>query len=234
MTEPFRSAVHLRVNFCATTDQLKQYGTAILPDGAMVYVTGVDRVYRLRKNLGSNYDTLTGLILIPADQTRNRWILEEANGAPAWQATMILNAVNNVTGPAQNQWQALGSTPGQFLLIDGDPIAFELNATSGQLTYQGPRRKFTIAYQLSITGTAGTNVAPYAAISVVSDIPVGSSGAERDKGAQTASFSNGTNCCISGQRTVTLDTLDDIRIMLKNTSGTEVMPVVTATLSIKP
>lgn len=234
MTEPFRSAVHLRHNLCVTTAELQRYGTAILPDGATVYVSGSDRVYRLWKNLGSGYDIAHDLVIVPADQTSNRWVLETINGAPAWQATMVLNTPNTVTPPAQTQWQALGSTPGSFILSDGDPDAFSLNPTSGLITYKGITRKVTLAYQLSISGSAGSNVIPYAAISVSNDIAVGSTGSNNEKGAQTASFSNGTNCCIAGQRTVTLSLNDTIRLMLRNLSGTEALPVVNAMLSIKP
>ena len=233
MSPPFRSAVAFRYDFCENVEQLKQRTTDPLPDGAVVFVTGTDSSYRLFKGLSDAFDALTQLIVVPADSTNNRWIKEETYGTNAWQANMISNPGVNVASAGAGQWNGLGSTPGTFLLTDGDPEAFDLDPASSIITYRGPTRRFTATFYLTVLGTsAAVNVE--AAISFGNDIPIGNTDAQYGKGVAGAYIDGTQRQSISGQRSMLLANGNTLRVMLRNLTGSQTTAVVYSNLLIQP
>ncbi len=235
MTEPFRSAVAYRNDFCATTAQLEQRMTRPLPAGATVYVTGDAALYRLEKNLGTIYDDVTSIVVVPADGSRNRWIKELADGASPFAGTEIALASVNVTPSAQAQWTALGSTAGSFELASGDETLFQVGATSSVLFYHGPQRLMRISYQVSLlNGGASGACVLHAALSVDSDIVAGSTTEHRDAGEQVATVTDTVVANICGERTALLSDHSTVRLMLRNLSDGKIMSVLFASISVAP
>lgn len=233
MSPPFRSAVALRFDFCDTTDELKQRYSEPLPDGAVVYVTEADAIFRLSKSVGSVYDGLTQLVVIPADQSTNRWFKEAANGSSPWEAAMYSNPGVNVASPGAGQWNGLGTTAGTFLLGSGDPAAFVLNPTTSIITYQGPTRIFNLQYFLTVLGSPGP-ITIEGALSVNGDIAIGNTSTPYGKGVAGAAVTTSDRQSFSGQRSVIISRNDQIRIMVRNLTGSETMAVVYSNLLIRP
>lgn len=219
MSPPLQSSPALRLTLCETTDQLIQQPTSILPFGAKAYVHGTDSSYTLYKGVGTIYDTLGAAVVTPADQTNNRWIQEEANGASPWQAIMILNAGINVTPGGQFQWARLGSTPGSFALSAGDDAMFTVDPTSGILSYHGPTRVMNVSFNVSVLAASAATFDCHAAISFDNDIAAGSTSEHRDAGEVSSTVSNSIMQCLSGVRQVVMGNNDTLRLMLRNMSS---------------
>lgn len=227
----FRSSPALRNDICDTVAQLQQRFTRPLPNRATVYVTGAEALYRLYKSLGATFDDLTGQVVVPGDQSTNRWLQESVYGASPWAGTEISDAVVLVTPSAQFAWTALGTTAGSFSLASGAAAMFAVNATSSLLTYHGPTRYMNIAYETTIRSSAAVVVE--AAISVNNDVPAANTSEHRSAGEQSTTV-NTVPSFIAGQRSVLLADGNTIRLMVRNMTGTQVIEIDYFSLSVNP
>ncbi len=213
----FHSAAAFRHDFCNSIAELQQRFSRPLPDRATVYVVGAEALYRLIKGLGDSFDDLTGQIVIPADQSDNRWVQEQVAGASPWSGTAVAAATVTVSPAGSLEWQAIGSTASTFALTAGDALMFQLNPTSGLLTYHGLPRYMTISSNISIH--AGAADIFQAVISINDDVPAGSGAAQPLNGAQATGAPDGTSCFVATQRSFFLNDGNTIRVMLRDGSG---------------
>lgn len=236
MTEAFRSAVEFRHDLCATVAQLQQRFTRPLPDGATVFVTGTSGLYRLFKGLGDAFDLLTTVIVIPGDQSDNRWVLEEVDGSSPWAGVEVLTSTATVSVEGSDTWAILGSTAATFELASGITAMFSVNPTSGLLTYHGPDRDMLVTATVSARTPAADNI--HAVISRDGDVADGSSANEYVKGEQAGNTAGETEevdllANVTVQRMLTLTEGDTLRLMLRNDRG-QPMTVEFFTLSVQP
>ena len=230
MDIPFNSSAPLRHNICFSPDDLGHYGTQQLPDGATVYVTGTDSLYRLVKNHGAQDDGLVGLVVNPNDGSNNRWFRQTENSGNPWAAQIVLDSSLAVTPSAQNAWIALGSTPGSFGLATGNGDAWELNLTTGLIQYKGPTRLVKVSYQVTLIGGAAIDVE--AALSVNGGVPAGSTAPYPNFANQAGSVTTTVRDCLSGSLNALISTDDTIRLMLRNLTGTQQITALYAGISI--
>jgi len=226
MDKPFQSSAPLRYDLCNTIAELQSRYSSQLPDRAVVYVVEAESSYRLFKGIGAGFDNLTGQVVVPADQTSNRWLQQSVFGSTPWAGTAIANADVNVTPSAQFAWTALGSTAGSFGLASGDANMLVVNTTTSLITYHGPTMYVTVRYQVSLINNGdGADITLEAAISHNNDVPPADTSTHRGAGEQAGTVSDIQNICIAGQRSVLLADTNTLRLMLRNMSGTQVMGV---------
>jgi len=232
MTESFRSAVELRHDFCNTTADLQQRYTAPLPDGATVFIPATGALYRLFKGLGTTFDTITGLVVIPANDSSDRWVLQEVEGTSPWAGQEASQSINNIPAPGSDVWAALGTLSGSFALAAGNANVFQVNATSSLLTYHGVPRSMKLLAIASMLGAAADIFS--IVISKNDDVPAGSSSPQYLKGEQSASNAATSRVNITTQRIVTLEPGDTLRLMARSFAGDQVIQFHQATLSVVP
>lgn len=234
MTEAFRSAVAYRNDFCATIAQLRQRLTRPLPDGATVYVTSPTGLYRLVKGLGSSFDNIASAIVVPADQSDNRWVLEEVSGASPWTGVMTLDEAIVTTPTAQFAWRSLGLNGGSYSLIFGDASVFQLAADS-EITYHGPSRQMAINLKTTVQNNVASDLLVGAVVSVNNDVPDGNTSEQRIAGEQDGTMvASGGAVCLTTERVVLLVDGDVLRIKYRNQSTADGFSVVFVTLSLMP
>src|SRR5882672_4702576 len=235
MSEAFRSAVAFRNDICDTVSQLQQRFTRPLPNGATVFVTGTEAVYRLAKSLGDGFDDLAtaDLVVIPSDGTDARWVMEDISGGSPWYAVITAAAVANVTPGGVSTWRALGSTPATFTLDAGPASAFSLDPTTSLLTYDGVPRLYMARAIVSVETAAGADDFVNAALSYNNDIPAGSTAAHRAAGEQSVGVPDGGTSLIVTQRRVLLNPTSTLRLMLRDTSSA-VISALFFSLSLEP
>lgn len=232
----FRSPAAYRHDFCDDVTALEQRFTRPLPDGATVYIPSTHATWRLYKDLGSAYDANTLAIVIPADQSNNRWVLEDIAGASPWSGVEVLTATNVVGVEGSGAWAPLGSTAGSFALATGLAATFAVNPTSSLLTYHGPTIDMLVTASASVGTTQPDNV--HAVISRNDDVPDASSATEYLKGEQAASAGGETDevdllAEVTVQRGLSLVDGDTLRLMLRNDRG-QSMSVSFFALSVVP
>ncbi len=232
MSGPFKSAVAYRYDFCTTIAQLQQRATRPLPDGAMVFVSANRGLFQLYKNLGSSFDNIASSIVVPADQSTNRWVMQEASGASPWSGVEVSTEQNNIAAPGSNIWAALGTAAGAFTLMEGDASMFAVNATSSLLTYHGPARPVLLTSTVAVLTVATDAIRTV--LSHNNDVAAGSSADQRLKGEQQASPGDGLAVNITMQRAVTLADGSTIRQMLRSSNGAQELQVNYFTLSVVP
>jgi hypothetical protein len=220
MSEAFRSPAAFRNDLCSSIAELTQRYTAPLPDRATVYVSGAEALYRLFKGLGTTFDALTGQVVIPSNGSPDRWLQEEVFGSSPWSGMEVSVATVTVTPGGASQWQAIGATPSTFALASGDANIFQLNTTSGLLTYHGPSRYMMLTANASLHSVAGDIFG--AVISVNNDVAAGSSAAHPTLGAQATGNGDGQSTFVSTQRRVFLADTNTLRVMLRNSSGSAI------------
>lgn len=234
MTEPFRSAVAFRNDLCDTVGQLQQRLTRPLPNGATVYVTGADALYRLVKDLGSAFDGLGSAIEVPSDGSANRWVQESVHGASPWSGIEVATANAAVTQNAPNAWIGLGTTAGSFQLSTGDSGMLAVNPTTSVLTYHGITRQMTLRYQVTIANNTGVDLVAQAAISVDNDVPPDTTADHRGAGQQASTILDANRHVITGERSVLLAPGSIVRLMLRAVLATPTLTVEFFSLSLAP
>jgi len=233
---PFKSATGFRHSICASVAELQQWYTRPLPDGATVYVTALASLYRLVKGLGSAYDAITSAIVVPADQSSDRWVLESVQGASPWSGEEALLAATTVAVDGSATWAQLGSTGGSYSLMAGHASMFAVSATTGVMTYHGQTRNMMVTANVSAGTPLPDNI--HAVISLSDDVPSASSADEFTKGEQAGSAGGETAevdllAHVSVERALLLVEGDTLRLMLRNDRG-QPMAVAFFTLSVVP
>lgn len=228
-----RSSSPLRNIITNSVAQLQQQATRVLPDGATAYVTATDALYRLYKGVGTTFDTLTTLVVIPGDQSSNRWILQESVGSSPWAAVEVLDESIITTPAAQFAWRSIGENGGSYSLAFGSATAFVLAANS-QLTYHGPDRNMAINLKTTVSHGIAAEIALHAVVSVNNDVPDGDTNEQRAFGENGASMPNAGEACIATERLVLLSDGDTVRVKYRNMSTADAFVVVFMTLSLTP
>lgn len=228
-----RSSSPLRFLIIESTTQLRQQPTRILPDGCLAYIPSAGASYRLVKGVGTSFDTLNSVILIPGDQSSNRWFRESAAGASPWSGVEVATADNTLAAAGGGAWRALGATPGAFTLASGDSAMFAVNATSSVLTYHGLSRDVLVTANVEALSVGIADVIR-AVISQDNDVAIGSSADERLKGEMGSDTPSGGSACITTQRFVSLIDGTTLRLMLRSLVGGADMQVRRFTLSVIP
>ncbi len=237
MSGPFKSSVAYRNDFCATVAQLQQRASRPLPDGATVYVTDTQGLYRLFKNVGTEFDLLTTLVVIPADQSSNRWILQESAGTTSpWAAVEVMDEAIVTTPTAQFAWRSLGINGGSYSLAVGSAAAFAIDASTSVLTYRGPTRQMLASLQTTVVNNIATSLRLDAIISRNGDVPDGDTNEFRNFGENGASLiaASGAAAEISTERIVLLNSGDTLRVKYRNMSTADGFTVDFMTLVLTP
>jgi hypothetical protein len=233
MSNEVRSSSPLRFLIVESTTQLRQQPTRLLPDGSQAYIPSAGASYRLVKDVGTAFDTLNSVILIPGDQSNNRWFRESAAGASPWSGVEVATADNTLAATGAGVWRALGATPGAFTLATGDSAMFAVNATSSLLTYHGLTREVLVTAVVEAFSVGIADVIR-AVISHDNDVAIGSSADEHLKGEMGSDTASGASACITTQRFVTLLDGDTLRLMLRSLVGGADMTVRRFSLSVIP
>lgn len=227
-----RSSVWLRFLIVESSTQLRQQPTRVLPNGAMAYIPSAQSTYRLVKGVGTTFDTLSSVLLIPGDQSDNRWFRVDTGGASPWSAVAVETSQNNIAAAGSNVWAALGTAAGDFTLQNGDSAMFAVNATSSLITYHGLSRDVLITSTVSVLTVAADVIR--GVVSHNNDVAAGSSADQRAKGEQSANTQDGASVNITMQRAVTLVDGATLRQMLRSQNGAQEMQVNYWTMSIVP
>ncbi len=229
------SSPALRTLLFDLSSELASYNSAELPDGATAYDNQTDTLFRLDKNAGATSDALigSGLFVKPDDQTPARWFADAVSGSsPYYSGTYAISAPTiAMTG---NQWAYLGSTASSFGVNAGNPSAFTLNETTGEVTYHGPARLALVTAQATVrNGAAANTIEIHACLSRSDDVVAGSTTDYSAKGEQEI-FTANVNQEITTQRILLLNPGTTLRLAFRNVTNEDDLTVTFYQLTVVP
>jgi len=229
------SSVALRTILFDLSAELAAYNSSELPDGATAFDSQTDTLYRLDKSAGTTYDSLigSGLYIKPNDQTPARWFAESTSGSSPYYSGSYAVATPTVVMTA-NGWAYLGSTPSTFGINAGNASAFNVNLTTGLVTYHGPPRLALVTATATVLNAiGGTDIEIHACISRNDDVVVGSTTDYSVAGEQQINTAN-VKQEILVQRILLLNPGTTLRLAFRNSTNGDDLTVTFYQMLITP
>jgi len=166
----------------------------------------------------------TNVLQRPNDLTEARWFAEVVDGGSPYQFSGYLASPVAVT-MTSNQWNQLGSTAGTFVGNSGTGSGlFSQNATTGEITYNGPPRSMLVSMRASINnGIGATSIAMHAAIALDGDVVDGGVANYPEFGEQATNIINELRQIVV-ERVVQLTPGAKLQLMFRNaTNGDDIV-----------
>lgn len=232
-----RSPAVFRTILCDTSEELEAMNSTVLPNGATLYDNETSILYRLFKNLGATFDDLIPgrAIIKPNDDTSARWVAQTISGATPFYYESYLASSATVTIAGSNTWALLGNVASSFARANGSALAYDLSATTGQVTYSGPPILAAVRARASLgNASGGTPIIVSAAISHNNDIASGATGPKESAGMQQGEIADGGQTCIPTERILLLAPGSTLRLAFRNTINGDDLSVAAYQLIVNP